>query len=117
MTIGILINVIFFFGMGISALISPKSVISFVSLVPTTVDARNEVRAVYGGFGIAISLLLVFATFSADIRSGVLVSVAVSLIGMALGRVISILIEKPGIWPVIFIFMESFLAGLLLWSL
>lgn len=116
MTLGILINVVFFFCMGATALVRPRSVVSFVQLVPETVDARNEVRAVYGGFGVAVSALLVLASYDKDIRSGVLLAVAVALLGMAVGRLISLFIERPGKWPVLFIFMESALAGLLLWS-
>ena len=47
---------------------------------------------------------------------GVLIAIAVSLLGMAFGRVISLFIEKPGFWPTFAIFMESGLAALLLIS-
>jgi hypothetical protein len=117
MTIGIAVNAIFFCCMGVGALVKPSSVISFVKLVPETVDARNEVRAVYGGFGIAVSLLLTYAASDITIRSGVLIAVAVSLLGMAFGRIVSSFIERPGTWPIVFIFMESTLAGLLLYGL
>jgi len=53
MSIGIWINVVFFLGMGVCALVRPQFVVSFVKLVPETADARNEVRAVYGGFVVA----------------------------------------------------------------
>ena len=117
MTIGVLINVLFFAGMGVAAIVRPRSVVSFVSFEPETVDARNEVRAVYGGFGIAIALILLIASDMAELRSGVLITVACALGGMAGGRLLSLFIEKPGVWPICFIFMESALAGLLLFSL
>ncbi len=117
MAVGIVINAVFFFSMGLSALIKPQFVVSFVKLVPETVDARNEIRAVYGGFGIAVSGLLVYAAYVPSIKTGVLLSVAVSLLGMALGRVVSLAIERPGYWPICFIFMESGLAALLLLSI
>ena len=117
MTIGIAINAIFFFAMGISALVRPAFVISFVRMVPETVDARNEVRAVYGGFGIAVSALLVMASSHPEYRSGVLVAVAVSLLGMALGRAVSLLVERPGKWPFVFMGVETVLAKLLIDSL
>ena len=41
MGMGILINVVFFLGMGICALVRPQCVVSFVKLVPETADARN----------------------------------------------------------------------------
>jgi presenilin-like A22 family membrane protease len=117
MTLGIVINAVFFLGMGISALVKPSFVISFVKMVPETVDARNEVRAVYGGFGIAVSILLVYAAHHTELRSGVLIAVAAALLGMALGRVVSVLVERPGRWPYLFMIMETALAGMLLWSL
>jgi len=114
MTIGIFINVIFFFVMGICSIVRPNSIVSFVELIPQTVNARNEVRAVYGGFGIAISALLVLAAYNENIRLGVLITVAGALLGMAFGRIISLFIERPGFWPIFAIFMESGLAALLL---
>ena len=117
MTIGILVNAVFFFLMGASALVRPRSVVSFVNLEPDTADARNEVRAVYGGFGIAIAVLLASAPSYPRFRDGVLIAVAVALLGMALGRLISFAIERPGPWPVVFVVLESTLAALLLFSL
>lgn len=114
MTIGILINAVFFFGMGMAALIRPAFVISFVRMVPDTIDARNEVRAVYGGFGIAISALLVHAAYHPEVRPGVLLAVAVALLGMALGRAVSLIFERPGRWPYVFMMTETALAKLLI---
>ena len=116
MTIGILVNAVFFFAMGLAALVRPRFVVSFVQMLPATVDARNEVRAVYGGFGIAVSVLLVYAAYHDAIRAGVLLAVAVALLGMALGRLVSLFVERPGRWPILFMLMELTLAGLLLWS-
>lgn len=117
MTLGIAINAVFFFGMGISALVRPAFVISFVRMIPETADARNEVRAVYGGFGLAVSALLVYAAHHAEVRSGVLLAVAVSLLGMALGRAVSLVVERPGKWPYVFMGVETVLAKLLIDSL
>ena len=77
-------------------------------------DARNEIRAVYGGFGIAIAALLVLVSGNATLRPGVMLAVAVALLGMAAGRVVSLLIERTGKWPVVFLVMETVLAALLL---
>jgi Na+/glutamate symporter len=117
LTIGILVNAVFFFGMGVSALIRPSSVIGFVGLVPETVDARNEVRGVYGGFGIAVAALLVYAADQPEFRSGVLLAVAAALLGMAAGRLLGLFVERPGRWPYLFMVMESALAALLLFSI
>jgi len=108
--------VVFFLGMGVCALVRPQFVVSFVKLVPETVDARNEVRAVYGAFGIAIAVLLAVVAQDVGLRSGVLLAVAVALLGMAAGRVVSFGLERAGRWPWVFLVMESVLAGLLLWE-
>lgn len=114
MTTGVLMNAIFFLGMGLCALARPAFVVAFVGLVPATADARNEIRAVYGGFGIAISALLVLVVGNATLRPGVLLAIAAALLGMAAGRVVSLLIERTGKWPVVFLSVETVLAGLLL---
>src|SRR5262245_32441871 len=106
MTVGILVNAVFFFCMGMAAIVRPHAVVLLVQLVPHTPDARNEVRSVYGGFGIAVSLLLVYAAYNTDIRSGILLAVAVALLGMVSGRVIGLFIERPGKWPMAFMVME-----------
>jgi hypothetical protein len=54
MIIGVAINAIFFLGIGLSALIQPQFVVSFVKLIPETADARNGIGAAYGGFGITV---------------------------------------------------------------
>jgi len=56
MIIGMAINAIFFLGIGLSALVQPQFVVSFVKLIPETADARNGIRAAYGGFGITVLL-------------------------------------------------------------
>jgi hypothetical protein len=114
MTPGIALNAAFFLGMGLCALARPALVVAFVGLVPGTADARNEIRAVYGGFGIAIAALLVLVSGNATLRPGVMLAVAVALLGMAAGRVVSLLIERTGKWPVVFLVMETVLAALLL---
>jgi Domain of unknown function (DUF4345) len=57
------------------------------------------VRAVYGGFGVAIAGLLVAAPTTA-MAPGIYLTVAVALAGMAGGRVVSAVIERPsGLYP------------------
>lgn len=117
MHVGVGINILFFFGMGIIALIKPRGVVWFVSIETGHVDTRNEIRGVYGGFGLAIAGVLAGTHWYPEIRSGVLVTVAAALFGMAGGRIVSTLIERPGPWPIGFIFMEAGLAGLLVAAL
>ena len=88
-----LIVAIGFAGMGLAALVRPAFIWAPFGVEPTTPESRSEVRAVYGGFGLAIAALLVLTDDSADLRDGVLVTVAVSLFGMAAGRLASALVE------------------------
>lgn len=111
-----LVVAVFFAGMGIAALASPAFIWAPFGVAPTTPDARNEVRGVYGGFGIAIAALLVLTDDSADLRDGVLLAVGVSLLGMAGGRLVSGLLEPRPLlrWPGFFLLVETGLAALCL---
>lgn len=105
-------NAAFFILMGLVGLIRPVAITSPFALVSLPVDMKNEVRAVYGGFGVAVAGLLLAALIAEPIRLGVLVTVAVALLGMATGRVISFGVDRSaGRYPVVFLFVELGLAG------
>jgi hypothetical protein len=104
---------IFFAGMGAAALVRPAVVWAPFGVAPTTPAARNEVRAVYGGFGIAIAILLMVAdNASAGFRDGALVATAVALVGMAAGRIVGFVLEprSVGRFTVLFGVIEIVLA-------
>src|SRR5690349_1937811 len=105
----------FFAVMGVVALARPGFVVGlFVAPAPTR-DGRNEVRAVYGGFGRAVAAILVVALRERALRQGVLVCVAAALAGMAAGRVVSFAIDRgAGRMPLLFGAVELALAGMLL---
>jgi hypothetical protein len=112
-----LVVAVFFAGMGLAALVRPAFIWAPFGVEPTTPDSRSEVRAVYGGFGLAIAALLVLTDDSAaDLRDGVLIAVAVSLVGMAAGRVVSALVEPRTLLrsPGFFLLVEVGLAALTL---
>lgn len=103
--------------MGTVALVRPAAIWRPFGVVPETVAARSEVRAVYGGFGLALATLLFAAeNGTADFRDGVLVTVAVSLFGMAAGRAVSALVEPRGLLGAggFFLAVECLLGGLTL---
>lgn len=106
-----------FAGMGLMALFRPASIGNFFDVRFESVDGRNEVRAVYGGFGLAMALALGMATQQPEYRAGIVVCVALALAGMAAGRLFSALIERPGFWPWLFCGVEAGGAALLGWSL
>jgi hypothetical protein len=98
-----------FAAMGLAALLRPALIWAPFGVVPTTAASRNEVRAVYGGFGLALAGLMIWATDAAvDVRHGVLLAVAVSLFGMAAGRLISAAVEPRAVWgwPGVFLLIE-----------
>ena len=107
----------FFAGMGALGLARPEQVVGRFGTVLPGVDARNEVRAVYGGFGVAVAALLGTALAAGDeFRDGVLAAVAVSLVGMAVGRLVGFVLERPASWrspTVLFLAVELVLAALL----
>jgi uncharacterized membrane protein len=104
--------------MGIAAFMNPRNVLTrYVGISADTADGRNEIQAVYGGFGVAIAVVLMLPIWMPEARTGVLVAVAGSLVGMAGGRVIAALRERPGRWPLVFFVVESTGAALLLGAL
>jgi hypothetical protein len=106
-----------FAGMALMALGRPREVLAQFGVAVDTVEGRNEVRAVYGGFGLAVAALLaVAAVGDPDTAEGILVAVAFALAGMAGGRVVGAALERPGsAYPVWFYFaIEVLGAGALL---
>jgi hypothetical protein len=106
---------LFFAAMGIQALGWPESILANFGVATLPADARNEVRAVYGGYGVAIALLLGFSLVSRESGQALLLAVAVSVLGMAGGRVYSFAIESAeGSTPLLFLGVELALAAALL---
>ena len=85
---------VFFAGMGIYALAAPAALVRPFGITLVESASRSEVRAVYGGFGLAIAGVLVFAAIAdGDLRRGILITVAAALAGMAFGRIVSAVID------------------------
>jgi hypothetical protein len=115
--VAVVVVAVFFAGMGILGLARPEDVVGRFGTILPGVDARNEVGAVYGGFGLAVAAILGTALAGGDtFRDGVLAAVAVSLVGMATGRLVGFALERPDSWAsptVLFLAVELGLAGLL----
>ena len=75
--------------MGIAALAKPTLVTRQFGIRGLEAAGRSEVRAVYGGFGLATSGALLLALRSPLLHAGICLTVGVALAGMALGRVVS----------------------------
>lgn len=99
--------------MGIAALVRPAIIGNLVELRFDSVTARNEARAVYGGFGLTMAAALVLATQVPEWKAGILIAVGLALAGMSLGRVFSALIERPGLAPWLYCLLEAVAASVL----
>lgn len=108
---------VFFLGMGLYALAAPARMIQVFGITLPTRDSRSEVRAVYGGFGVAIAGVLTFAAFQpSPVRTGIMITVGLALAGMALGRLVSAVIDgRTPFYPNWFYFIvEAVVGGALL---
>ena len=120
-TIPILIALLFAL-MGMAALVSPAFLARSVDSEASSPNFRNEIRAVYGGFGVALALLLAWVSlshsgFAEQMAEGVYLTVAIALGGMAAGRLVSSLIERPGAKAWLFCGIEFLGAALLVFPL
>ncbi len=102
MTIAVIAVIgVFFAGMGCYALAAPAAIIRPFGITLGGAAARSEVRAVYGGFGLAIAGVLAYAAVAdGDVRTGILIAVGAALAGMAFGRMVSaVLDERTAFYP------------------
>lgn len=115
--LAVLVPAVGFGFMGVAALVAPSRVTGLFGIPPLEVDGRSEVRAVYGGFGLAIAAALALALLQPDLRAGVCVTVAAALAGMAGGRLVSVTIDRAvGPAPRLFFVLELLLASALLYG-
>ena len=86
---------LFFLGMGVVALTRPAHVVDRFGTEVETLDGRNEIRSVYGGFGVAVAFLLAWAVFTSGRGELWIPSViAVLCLGMAIGRLVSLVADR-----------------------
>jgi hypothetical protein len=105
---------VFFLGMGLYALAVPERVLAIFGVPVHTAEGRNEVRAVYGGYGVAVCGVLLAALVQPALREGILICQAVAVAGMASGRVLSAAIDRAsGFYPWFFCALEALVAGVL----
>ncbi len=100
--------------MGLGAIARPVLVTRQFGIFDLTVAGRNEVRSVYGGFGLAMAAMLAAALWRPELRVGVCLTVAAALAGMAGGRVLSTVIDRRiDRWPAVYMCLEAVVAALL----
>lgn len=114
--IAIVTSAVFFAGMGLYGLVAPAALVRPFGIQVTGAPARTEVRAVYGGFGLAIAGLLVVAAIDAEIRRGAVIAVAVALAGMAAGRLVGRVFDRPAaFYPTWLYFWVELVLAAALW--
>jgi hypothetical protein len=91
---------VFFLGMGMYALAAPAALVRPFGIALGESASRSEVRAVYGGFGLAIAGVLAYAALEEGVRTGILIAVGAALAGMAFGRLASaVLGDRTAFYP------------------
>lgn len=108
---------VFFLGMGLVGIVRPQFIPTLFGVPHSEKLLRNEVSAVYGGFGIFISGMLFALLFDqlGSYRQGILLTVSLALFGMAFGRLLAIAIQRYVHKKIIFFFfLETVLASLCL---
>jgi Domain of unknown function (DUF4345) len=105
-----------FAAMGLAAIARPRDVLAQFGVTVDTVEGRNEVRAVYGGFGLAVAAVLAVAALGdPETAEGIVVAVAIALFGMAGGRLVSAALERPrSAYPVWVYFLIEVAGGIAL---
>jgi Domain of unknown function (DUF4345) len=87
---------LFFAVMGILAMARPNSIPKMFGVTENTADSRTEVRSVYGGFGLAMAVAMIWAFRTSPAQAdGMLLALAIAWLGWATGRLFSALLEKP----------------------
>ena len=105
---------LFYFALGITTLVKPTTLLSGFGLPAQSLDARNEVRTVYGGFPIAVAAFVMWSLTGAEQANGILLALAVASLGMALGRLVSAAVDGSiGRLPAFYIGVEFALAAML----
>lgn len=106
------LTAVFFAGLGLYGLAAPASLIAPFGITLEAPESRAEVRAVYGGFGVAMAGLLTWTAVDDRWREPVAAAVGIALLGMAFGRLVSRAMDRPaGFYPIWFYFWVEVVAG------
>jgi Domain of unknown function (DUF4345) len=102
---------LFFGAIGVTAMIRPHNLLEGFGIETKDLDARNEMRGVYGGFPLAVAGLLLFSLTRPDLSDGILVALASCSAAMAAGRFVSGVIDRGmGKTPLLWATLELIVA-------
>lgn len=110
--IGVIGAALFFGAIGVMAMWRPRYLLrNGFGIEAIEPESRNEIRAVYGGFPLAVAGLLLFSLTRPELSNGILLALALCSAAMAAGRIVSALIDrKLGRYPAIFLILEIIVA-------
>jgi hypothetical protein len=81
---------------GMRYLIDPASVVDGTTVSTATIDERHVLRGGYGGVLVAVAALAAAGSVRGSLRHPALVTVAVTMGGLAVGRTVSLVVDgKP----------------------
>jgi hypothetical protein len=105
------IGFLFFGAMGAAMIWQPQYITRLTGLELSTVDSRNETRAVYGGLGAGLALAFFIAMVYSPWRQPIALVAGLAMLGMSGARGYSAWLERPSS-PLIWGFMgiEALLA-------
>jgi len=90
----------FCLGMGLLGLIRPAFIPSLFTPNAPDHGARNEIRAVYGGFGLGCAGVIGTAMArSTSTTDGMLIALSVAFASMAIGRIVGLIAEPSRFSP------------------
>ncbi len=100
------------------ALAAPAALVRPFGIALAESASRSEVRAVYGGFGLAIAGVLGYAAVArGEVRKGILITVGAALAGMAFGRLAAaVLGDRTAFYPNWFYFLVELVAAVSLFG-
>ena len=110
------IGVIAVFFVGSYALAAAAALVRPFGITLGESASRSEVRAIYGGFGLAMAGVLGYAAVAdGDLRAGIVIAVGAALAGMAFGRLVSAVVDdRTAFYPNWFyLLVEAAAAGTL----
>ena len=95
MPVSLFLAFLLFAAMGGVMLWKPEYLTRLTGVELSTIESRNEARAVYGGFGVAMAIAMFIAMVYSPLSGGILLTSGLALIGMAAGRGYSAWLEMP----------------------
>jgi Domain of unknown function (DUF4345) len=115
-TIGVSLGALFFGVIGVTAMRRPHNLLKAFGIETKEVDARNEMRGIYGGFPLAVAGLLLFSLTRPNLSDGILLALAACSAAMAVGRIVSAIIDRemgkaPRLWATLEVIVAALIAS------